>query len=171
MNDSNFEIGIVTKPQGIKGEVRVLPTTDDPSRFNLLVGEEVLLNEKVYKISTAREQKNMVILKFSGVNDRNTAETLIGKKILIPAEKALPLEEDEYFARDLPGLKVQTTDGEEIGIVEKVLHTNANDVYVIKPIEGDSFMIPAIKDVVLSISISKKAMTIKLMEGLRELKP
>ena len=169
MNQSDFEIGIITKPQGIKGEMRVLPTTDDPSRFELLVGQNINIAGASHKLTNARQQKGMVIIKLAEVNDRNAAETLSGKKILIPAEKALPLEDGEYYVRDLPGLKVESEDGEEIGVVSRVIHTNANDVYVIEPTDGESFMIPAIKDVVRSVSVNEGKIIVRLMDGLREL--
>jgi len=169
-----FEIGTIVKPQGIRGELRVFPTTDDPARFNLLVGEAVYVRlgstERTYKLLQARLQKNIVVIKLEGVNDRNTAETLVRGIIAIPDDKALPLEEGEYFVRDLIGLNVEDENGEHLGILSKVLNTNANDVYVIEAAEGDSFMIPAIKNVILSVSIPDKKMTVRMMDGLRELK-
>jgi len=169
-----FEIGTIVKPQGIRGELRVFPTTDDPMRFNLLVGEDIFLRlnntERLYKLLQARMHKNLVLIKLEGVNDRNTAETLVRGVIAIPDEKGLPLEEGEYYVRDLIGLKVEDKNGEYIGTVSRVLNTNANDVYVIDTNDGGSFMIPAVKSVVLSVSMEDKKMTIHMMEGLRELK-
>lgn len=169
-----FEIGTIVKPQGIHGELRVFPTTDDPARFSLLVGEEIFLRsnntERPYKLLQARQHKNLVLIKLEGVNDRNTAETLTRSIIAIPDEKGLPLEEGEYYVRDLIGLKVEDKNGERVGILSKVLNTNANDVYVIDTDDGDSFMVPAVKSVVLSVSMEDKKMTIHMMEGLRELK-
>ena len=169
-----FEIGIIVKPQGIRGELRVFPTTDDPTRFSLLTGQDVFLRqndtETPYKLLQARPHRGLVLVTLESVNDRNTAETLVRATINIPDEKALPLEEGEYYVRDLIGLKVETETGEHVGTVGKVLNTNANDVYVIDTGEGDSFMIPAIKSVILSVSIPDNKMTIRLMEGLRELK-
>lgn len=169
MND--FEIGIITKAQGIKGEFRVLPTTDDPSRFELLVGGEVKINGKTHKLTNARLQKNIVILKLAEVNDRNTAESLINAVITIPAEKAIPLESDEFYIRDLIGLNAETEDGKPLGKLTRVMHTGANDVYVITPPEGDPFMLPAIKDVVRRVSIPEGKIILHLLEGIRELKP
>ena len=169
-----FEIGVITKAQGIKGEVRIHPITDDPNRFSLLIGQEVFLKQgeksTPYKLTHARVQKGAVIAKLDSINDRNAAELLIRGVITIPPEKALPLEDDEYYVRDLIGLNVETESGEGLGIIAQVLNTNANDVYVIEPLEGDSFMIPAIKDVVLNVSMAEKKITVRLMEGLRELK-
>jgi 16S rRNA processing protein RimM len=166
----DFEIGKITKAQGIRGEVRVFPTTDDPSRFELLVGEEVTIGGGQKKITSARLQKNVVILKLEGVNDRNAAEALAGATISIPAEKALPLEDGEYYIRDLIGLQAVDESGETLGILTEVLHTGANDVYVIAPNDNDSYMIPAIKDVVLDVNLIGKKITLRLQEGMKELK-
>jgi len=175
----DFEIGIITKPQGIRGEMRVLPTTDDPSRFELLLGDEVSVRNKAvtaaYKLMSARLQKGIVIIKLEGIATRNDVETLIGGVITIPQEKALPLSEGEYYVRDLPGLRVESEDGEFLGVIGRVLHTVANDVYVIEPSpgpdDGEPFMIPAIKDIVRTVDIAAGKMTVRLMDGLRELKP
>jgi len=168
-----FEIGIIVKPQGIRGELRVLPTTDDPSRFELLVDKEIFLRQrgadKPVKILQARPHKNVVIVKLDNVTDRNTAETLVQSTLHIPESLALPLDEGEYFIRDLVGLDVVTEDDEPIGALTRVLQTNANDVYVISPPNGGDFMIPAIKSVVLNVSMQDKKMTVRLMDGLRDL--
>ena len=165
----DFQIGIITKAQGIRGEFRVLPTTDDPARFELLVGEEVRVGDVACKVKSARLQKNIVVLSLDGVNDRNAAEKLIGAEIFIGAEKALPLDADEYYIRDLVGLRAEDENSCEIGILSQVLHTGANDVYVIKPPDGDSFMLPAIKDVVLSVNITEGKIIVRLMDGMKEL--
>lgn len=167
-----FEIGIITKPQGISGEVRVLPTTDDPKRFELLDEVHIRLprgQEAVYKINSARQHKGFVLLRFDGINDRNAAEKLVRGVLLIPPEAALPLDMDEYFVRDLIGLKVVSEDGAALGTVKDVFPTGANDVYIVGDGEEKSFMIPAIKDVVLDVSIETGVMTVRLMDGLREL--
>ena len=192
--DSWFEIGVVVKPQGIRGEIRVLPTTDDPGRFSLL--DEVFIRlakppsfsdkfaakpgshqvpsnnagAKAYALTSARYHKGLVLLKLADVNDRNEAEKLVGGVILIPPEKALPLDMDEYFIRDLVGLRVEAEDGTVLGEITDVFPTGANDVYTVRSADGESFMIPAIKDVVLAVSPAEGTMTVRLIEGLRELK-
>jgi len=169
-----FEIGIIVKPQGIGGELRILPTTDDPERFSLL--SEVYVRPKVpgtpelYKLISARRHKGLVLIKFAGVNDRNAAEKLVGGVLLIPPEKALTLDTDEYFIRDLVGLKVETEDNQPLGEITDVFSTGANDVYIVRGADGESFMIPAIKDVVLTVSLPEGKVTVRLIDGLLELK-
>lgn len=171
-----FEIGVITKPQGIRGEVRIFPTTDDPSRFGLLVGKEIVIKtkgaEKNFKLLQAREHKTIIIARFEGITDRNMAETFVNATVLIPETLALPLEEGEFFIRDLIGLDVVDEDGTAIGTLTRVLNTNANDVYVITAtVEGEeqSFMIPAVKSVIVSTSLADKKMVIRMQESFREL--
>jgi len=170
--ENMFEIGVITKPQGITGEMRILPTTDDPSRFSLL--DELYVRDKMgrmqtYKVQSARQQKNIVIIKLDGITTRNHAEEMVGSVLLIPPEKALPLGDDEYYVRDLIGLQVETQDGELLGTINKTFPTGANDVYVVRDGDGNSFMIPAVKDVILNVSIPEKKVVVRLMEGLLEL--
>jgi len=167
-----FEIGIIVKPHGIAGELRVLPTTDDPTRFSLL--KEVTVRAKngattPYKLTRARPQQGMVLVKLAEVNDRNMAETMAGGVLLIPDEVALPLDTDEYYIRDLVGLAVVTEDGQPLGTIRQVFATGANDVYIIEAADGEDFMLPAIKDVVQRVDMQARVMTVRLMEGLREL--
>ena len=165
----HFKIGVVTKPHGIKGGVRVYPTTDEPERFRLLADETVTVGECQRRIDGARLSKGMVIVKFHGVNDRNAAQALTGKSIYIPQEKALPLAEDEYFERDIIGLAVETEEGLFLGCIQEILKTRANDVYTVRPDEGRAFMIPAVKNVVVRVSISERKMTVRLVEGMEGL--
>jgi len=165
-----FEIGTVVKAQGIKGEVRVYPSTDDPARFSRL--DAVYVSQKGrenrYALQWARTRGTLAIVKLNGVDDRNAAEALVGAVFKIPPEKALPLARDEYYIRDLLGLAVQTEQGQPLGVVSEVLRTGANDVYEVSPPDGKSFYIPAIKDCVKAVDLPGGIMTIRLMEGLRE---
>ena len=165
----HFEIGKVAGTHGIKGTLRVFPTTQDPSRFELLKEVIIDLNGKreTFKISKVSFQKNMVLLTVKEIDDINVAETYKNATILIPEEKALPLDEDEYYTRDLYDMEVYTTESEFLGTIIDILETGANDVYVVKKAEEKELLLPAIKDVVLSVSVSEKKMTVKLLEGLR----
>jgi len=164
-----FQIGIITKAQGIRGEFRVLPTTDDSERFALLVGGEIFVDGVAHTLEKARTQKNIAVLKLADINDRNAAEVLIGAKITIPAEKALPLDDGEFYIRDLIGLCAEDENGGSIGRLVDVLHTGANDVYVIETPQG-SFMLPAIKGIVRKIDLAEKKIILRLIDGLTELK-
>ena len=152
-----FVIGDVVNTQGIKGEVRVIPCTDDESRFELL--DSVFLEQRgkmtEYYIENVRYHKQFVLLKFEGVDD-------------MTPEDALPLEEGEYYIRDLYDMNVVTDEGENLGIIKDILFTGANDVYVVKPEKGKDILIPAIKECILDVDVENKKMTVKLLKGLRD---
>ena len=171
---SYFEIGKIVNTHGIQGEIRVLPSTDDPSRFGLLDTLEIFFTdaqEQSYPLEKARLHKNLAILKLKGIDTRNAAENLVGGIIKIPPEKALPLEEGEYYQRDLLGMTVVTGDGEELGELAQILVTGANDVYVVRPLLAEDnkkdILIPAIRQCILDVSVAEKLMTVNLMDGLR----
>lgn len=166
---SYFEIGKIVNTQGLKGEVRVIPMTDDPKRFNALKSIEVFFttHSKEYEIEKARLHKQFVVLKLKGVSSINEAEALRGGLIKISEENALPLEEDEYYIKDIYGLKVISDIGEELGVVEDIIFTGANDVYIVREHGIKDLLIPAIKQCILNIDKESKVMTVKLLEGLR----
>ena len=129
-----LQVGAIIKTHGIKGEVKVFPLTDDVKRFKKL--KEVILEPEkdnmILEIESVKFQKNLVILKFKGFDSINDIEMHVKKGIFVTRKDAVPLEEDEYFVADLIGLNVVTEDDEAFGIVKDVLHTGANDVYVIE---------------------------------------
>ncbi|WP_250278513.1 ribosome maturation factor RimM [[Clostridium] colinum] len=163
-----FVIGKIVNTQGIKGEVRVLPTTDDINRFKKL--KEVYISKRnnmdLYEIETVRFHKQFVLLTFKGINSMNDAELLKNTEIKIPKDLALPCEKDEYYISDLYGMKVFTDLGEDIGIIDDIIFTGANDVYVVKK-EDSQILIPAIKQCILNVDIKEKTMKVHLLEGLR----
>ncbi|MDN5317225.1 MAG: rRNA processing protein RimM, partial [Thermoanaerobacterium sp.] len=152
---------------GVNGEVKVFPLTDHLDRFYDL--DYVYIFEETGKTSlnveTVRFIKNLVIVKFKEINDRNEAEKLRGKLIKITRDNAVKLDDDEYFIKDLLNMKVYTDDQKELGILKDVLKTGANDVYVVKTDDRD-ILIPAIKDVIKKVDIKERKMTVHLLEGL-----
>jgi 16S rRNA processing protein RimM len=102
-----------------------------------------------------------------GVDDRDAAERLTGAFIKIPPEEALPLEENEYYLRDLIGLAVKTDGGEELGRLTDVISTGANDVYAVDKPGQKQLLIPAIKECIVAVDISGGSMTVHLLDGLR----
>ena len=164
-----FEIGKVVGTHGIKGTFKVYPTTEDPSRFELL--KEVIFdfreNKEVFKIKNVAYHKNIVLLTVKEIDDINVALKYKDAKILIPDELALPLEEDEYYIRDLYDMEVYTEEGEYLGIISNIMETGSNDVYVITKEGTKDLLIPAIKDCIIKVDVAENKMTVKLMEGLR----
>ncbi|MCI1959121.1 MAG: ribosome maturation factor RimM [Clostridia bacterium] len=167
-----FTIGKITGTHGIKGTFRVFPTTEDPKRFELLKELTFDLNGKkdVFTIQKVAYQKNMILLTVNEIDDINIAEKYKGAKIEIPDEKALPLDENEYYIRDLYDMDVYTTNGEYLGKICDIYFSAANDVYCVKDSEHPEkkeILIPAVKKMIKEINVKDKKMTVELYEGLR----
>lgn len=162
--DNTFLIGKIVNTQGVHGEMRVIPTTDDESRFELL--DSVFVDGEEYKIERVRYHKQFVLLKLKGIDDMTTAERYKTKEVRIPEEWALPCGEDEYYIKDLYGMTVIEDNGSEVGVIKDVIFTGANDVYEIKRQNGKNLLIPAIKDCILKVDTENNIMTVNLPEGL-----
>ena len=167
--DKYFEIGKIAGTHGIKGTLKVFPTTDIPERFGLL--KEVILEikneKKVCKVAKVGYHKNFVLLTLEEYNDINQVEGFKNGRILIPEEKALPLGKDEYYTRDLYEMDVYTDEGEYLGKIKEVYVTGANDVYGIVKEDEKELLVPAIKQCILDVNVPEGKMTVKLLEGLR----
>ena len=165
-----FEIGKITGTHGIRGTMRVFPTTEDPTRFEKLKEIIVEIREKreTFHIQKVAYQKNMILLTVKEINDINVAELYKNGRILIPDAMAIPLKENEYYRRDLFGMAVVTDDGEELGKLVNIYETGANDVYAVRKAEDKKeLLIPAIKDCILKVDVEAGVMTVHLLEGLR----
>ena len=158
-------IGQITAPVGIKGEVRVFPYTDRNSRFSDIKKVFVGDGDSVYTIQRCRPDKDLVVIKFAEVSDRNTSETLRGKK-LYAAKDDYVLDDDSYFVEDLIGCNVVSEDGTSLGVLSDVIQNTAQDVYEIKKPDGKNFLVPAVKEFIVDVDIEKKLITIHVIEGL-----
>ncbi len=168
MNDY-IRVGVIASTHGIKGEVKVFPTTDDVNRFKKL--KKVTLDNKREKIELEIEGvkffKKFAILKFKGYDNINDIEKHKGKDLYITRDEAVKLQPGEYFIFDLIGLSVVTDTDEVLGELIDVLQTGANDVYVVRRTDStDEILLPAIKECILSVSLEDKLMRVHLMEGL-----
>ena len=165
-----LRVGVFANTHGVRGEIKVFPTTDDAQRFKKL--KKVYLDtgkEKMeLEITSVRFFKNLVILKFKGIDNINDIEKYKGKDLLVTREQAVPLEEDEYFIYDIIGAKVVTEDGKDFGELKEVLQTGANDVYVIENKEGKEYLFPAIKECVLNVDVKAGKVVVHVMPGLME---
>ena len=166
-----LQVGVITTTHGIRGEVKVFPTTDDPERFLDL--ETVYLDtgreKKLLTISSVKFFKQFVILKFKEFDNINDVEPFRKKSLLVTREQAVPLEEDEYFIADLIGLRVITDEDKVLGELTDVLETGANDVYQVTDENGKEILLPAIKDCILSVDLEKGEMKVHILEGLLDL--
>ena len=163
-----LQVGVITSTHGIRGEVKVFPTTDDPKRFETL--KNVVLDAGRTKLALEIENvkyfKQFVILKFKGINNINDIEKYTKMPLLVSREDAVELEEDEYFIADMIGMDVITDEGEAFGTLKDVMETGANDVYIIDSEKHGEVLIPAIKECILDVDIESNKMTIHVMDGL-----
>lgn len=166
-----LQVGIITTTHGVRGEVKVFPTTDDPARFKKL--KNVILDtgkEKLdLEIAGVKFFKNMVILKFKGIDNINDVEKYRKMPLFVTRENAVELEKDEYFIADLIDMEVWTDEEERLGTLTDVMQTGANDVYVIRTESGEELLIPAIRDCVKEVDVKEGRMRVHLLPGLREI--
>lgn len=164
-----LRVGVISSTHGIRGEVKVFPTTDDAERFLSL--EEVLLvkgkETLTMKIEGVRFFKNMVIIKFKGMDNINDVEKYKGCDLMVTRENAVPLEEGEFFICDIIGAAVYEENGKELGVLKDVLETSgANDVFVVETGEGKEILLPVIDDCIRDINIEEKKIVAYVMPGL-----
>ncbi|MBO7149594.1 MAG: 16S rRNA processing protein RimM [Clostridia bacterium] len=156
MNDV-FKIGVIVKPQGIRGDVKVQPLTDDINRFKNL--KEVLIDGQKYHVSNVSIGGGMVFMELSGITDRNTAELFRGKFLCVKREDAIPLEEGRYFIADILGCKV-ITENKTIGEIIDIT-SSRTDVVTVKCENGKIMRFPFLKDLVTNVDIVNKIFEVK----------
>ncbi len=163
-----LRVGVITTTHGLKGEVKVYPTTDSPERFCDL--DEVLLragkSEMMLHVEDVRFFKNLVIVKFKEFNRIEDVENLRQAELYVSRENAVPLEEGEYYIGDLIGMEVYKDDGELLGILDDVIETGANDVYSVNSKKYGNVLIPAIEYCIMNVNIETGKMTVRLLPGL-----
>lgn len=163
-----LQVGIITQTHGIRGEVKVFPTTDDVHRFKRL--KETILDtgreQITLEIEGVKFFKQYAILKFRGYDSIESIERYKGKNLYVTRENAVRLGRDEYFIADLIGMNVVDEQGAPFGVLKDVIETGANDVYDITMTDGRSVLVPAIKQCILSVDMEQKMMKIHLLDGL-----
>ncbi|MBQ0078746.1 MAG: 16S rRNA processing protein RimM [Eubacterium sp.] len=160
-------IGKVTTAVGIKGELRVYNYSDSDEIYRNT--KLIYMEDELYKVEKVRMQKNMVVLKLKGIDDRNTAELARGKEIFVTEADLPELEEGVFYIRDLIGMDVVTEEEELIGVVTDVLQNTAQDIFEIKTEEGKQVLIPKVDQFVLNIDGKERKITVRLIEGLLDL--
>ncbi|MCD7762402.1 MAG: ribosome maturation factor RimM [Lachnospiraceae bacterium] len=194
-----LRVGAVTTTHGLAGEVKVFPTTDDPARFRSLKSVLIETNTNAVsghaqrsdtgvkysgskdaaasnpdtlrelEVERVRFFKNLVIVKFRGLDRIEDVEGFRGCSLYVTRENAVKLEEGEYFIADLLGLHVYTDEDSSLfGTLTDVLQTGANDVYEVTLQDGRQVLIPAIRQCILDVDIENGSMRIHLLEGLLE---
>lgn len=163
-----LQVGVITSTHGIRGEVKVFPTTDNPKRFKKL--KEVILDTGKEKLTLEVEGvkffKQFVIVKFKGIDNINDVEKYRQKNLYVTRKNAVRLSRDEYFIADLVGLKVVDEENNAVGVLEDVLTTGANDVYSIRMEDGRELLLPAIKQCILNVDVENGQMMVHVLKGL-----
>lgn len=158
-------VGRILRPHGIRGEMRMEILTGYPER---LPGHRVFYlgpQAKPYPVESVRFHQGAAIIKLTGCDDRNAAEALCGLMVHIPLQKAVPLEEGEYYYFQVVGVEVYTDQGEHLGRVVDILETRANNVYVVRGPRGE-ILIPAVEEIVRELDLTARRMVILPLPGL-----
>ena len=157
-------IGRVERPWGLLGEIKVLPLTDFPERFD--PGARLFVGAAQRRVLRSRWQKGRVFLALEGVERVEAAESLRGELLEVPADDTPAFAEGEYYIDELEGCEVVTGAGESLGTLREVLQPGANDVYVVARPGQRDLLVPALRDVVVSVDVASKRITVELPEGL-----
>lgn len=163
-----FEIGQIVNTFGIKGMVKIKPFTENLEQFEEL--ERIYIknkkSKKEYKIQEVKYHKQMVIIKFEGVENPEEADLLRGSYVLINRKDAKPLEEGTYYIVDLLGLEVYTDENILLGKVEDIYNTGSKDIYVVKDNLGKQVLLPGIEDVIKKVDLENKKIIVHIIPGL-----
>ena len=173
MEEQLFRVGLVSTAHGIRGALKVFPTTQDPERFRTLKkvrfsrtgeAEDICAEYTVQKVSYLNQQ---VLLQLEEVTDRNQAEQMRGGSLWIPRKDAVPLDEDEFYIADFVGATVWEEDGRVLGTVTEILQTGSNEVLAVRETSGKELLIPVIRDCIRAMNAEEGIITVHLLEGLR----
>lgn len=166
--ENMLRVGVIASTHGIKGEVKVFPTTDNPERFKKI--KQIILHtgkeELELEIEGVKFFKQFAILKFKGIDNINDIEKYKGKELYVTRENAQRLGRNEYFVADLLGVTVTADTGKTLGILKDVIETGANDVYVVEMEDKKELLIPAIKQCILNVDVEAGEMQVHLLDGL-----
>ena len=179
MKEAMLQVGVITQPHGVRGAVKVYPTTDDVTRYkklkkvylkpNRLLPPQTQISGQDYAVLHVEEVKylkQMVVVSFRELSTMNEAELLRQTPIYVTREDAVPLGENENYIADLIDMEVYTEAGLRLGICTDVLITGANDVYIVTPETGREILLPAIPSCILSVDVEGNRMTVSIPEGL-----
>ncbi|MEK3786484.1 ribosome maturation factor RimM [Paenibacillus sp. FSL K6-1230] len=165
-----LNVGKIVNTHGIRGELKILSSTDFPEDRFAKGSELLIVSEQgapiPVTVETSRFQKNMVIVKFKEYGNINDVEKYKGSMLKITADRQGELGQDEFYFHQIVGCEVFTEEGELLGTIKEILTPGANDVWVVKQKNGKDLLLPYIEEVVLQVDVSEKRVTVRLMEGL-----
>lgn len=163
-----LEVGQIVNTFGVKGFVKIYPYVDDVRRFDDLKNVYVTIKKEVQvlEIEEVKYHKNMVLVKFKGIDDMDSAERLRNAYVEIDRKDAIPLEEGQYFIVDLLGLEVYSDDGNLLGKLNDIFNTGSNDVYEVKDELGKTILLPGIPEVIKEVDLENEKIIVHILEGL-----
>jgi len=178
LDDYRFAVGVVVGFQALAGEVKVKPSTNSPEllanltmvRVEYATGMQPEQPEPLLKVSTCRLDRKMLLLKFEGYNDRTSVEHLEAARLFAREDELLPLEDEEFWVRDLVGLQAYTTKGELVGTISSIVG-GSTDLLEIEPAnqpKGKTILVPFVKSLVPVVDMRKKRVEIEPIPGLLE---
>lgn len=158
-------IGKLARTHGLKGELKFYP--HDPEVIGALSGRTVRMEKTELKVQSIRGANIPFIIKLEGIDDVDVAKPLTGKELLASRDVFKPLPEGEYYRFEIEGLEVFDDEGKPHGVIEEIIPTGSNDVYVVR--NGDhEWMLPMIDTVVKSIDLEQRKLVFHRIEGLFE---
>lgn len=169
-------IGKIAGAHGVRGEFRIVPLTDFPSRFEQMDRLELYGSGGGHRLSLEilsmrfQDGKGQYLAKAAGIEDRDGAMALRGLFVMIPADQRVPLPGDRFWVDDILGLSVEDEESKEmLGVVREILPTGCNDVYIVETPSGDRKMLPATREVIRLVDLEKGIISVHLLEGLWDL--
>lgn len=167
-NQTYLVVGEILKPFGYLGEVKIKIITDYPA--NLIKQKTVFIGPKAraFQVERARLHSQYILMKFAGFDSDTSVAKLRGELVQIPSTSAAKLKKNQYFHHQIIGLNVITESGEPLGVVQEILETGANDIYLVRTPQDQEILLPAIKSVIKKIDLESKTMTVELIPGLVE---
>ncbi|MGH2516033.1 MAG: ribosome maturation factor RimM [Ktedonobacterales bacterium] len=164
--ESWVAVGEIAGAFGIRGELKVVPLTDFPERFERTPTIYLGKQRTPVRVLEARLHKQHVLLRLDGIADVEVAERLRGETLWIPASQLTPLPDDQFYIHDLIGMRVRHVNGADLGTVAEVLSTPGNDLFVISMPDGREVLLPAVKAFVPSIDRNARLLTVDPIPGL-----
>ena len=164
-----YNVGKIVNTHGIRGDVRVMPTTDFVAE-RFAKGQDLYLQQAGEPlkliVESARQHKGFILVKFVGYDNINDVQDFRDHELMVSGKDQQPLEDGQYYYHQIIGLSVKTVDGEELGTIKEILSPGANDVWVVQRDGKKDLLLPVIDDVVKDVELDAGEVTVELMEGL-----
>jgi 16S rRNA processing protein RimM len=165
MSEPTVVVGEIAKAHGVRGEVVVAVRSDNPGRF--AGGAVVYLEDgRPLTVESSRPHASRLLVRFEGVADRTAAEGLRGATLVVPISMLPELPSGEYWPHELEGCEVVTQTGRVLGRIADVVSNPANDLWVTVDDAGNETLVPAIRDVVVDVDVSRRRVLVRDVPGL-----